>query len=81
MWSYCSVTQSPTKMRKAQAEVDSVLSNGAITVESLKKLEYVTCTIIFYSSRIDSFIFHLLRDRCMVLNNKDYCFIKNLSDY
>lgn len=41
--SYCAVMQSPTKMRKAQAEVDSVLSNEAITVESLKKLEYVTC--------------------------------------
>jgi len=36
-------------MRKAQAEVDSVLSNGAITVESLKKLEYVAYTIILNS--------------------------------
>jgi hypothetical protein len=34
-------------MRKAQAEVDSVLSNGAITVESLKKLEYVTMLPLF----------------------------------
>ena len=39
--------QSPTKMRKAQAEVDSVLSNGTITVESLKKLEYVTMLPLF----------------------------------
>jgi len=55
VWSYCDVMQSPTKMRKAQAEVDSVLSNGAITVESLKKLEYVTCTIILNSTSIDSY--------------------------
>ncbi|OEL27883.1 Cytochrome P450 97B2, chloroplastic [Dichanthelium oligosanthes] len=41
-WSVFLLAQSPSKMRKAQAEVDSVLSNGAITVESLKKLEYVT---------------------------------------
>lgn len=34
--------QNPAKMRKAQAEVDSVLSNGAMTVDQLKKLEYVT---------------------------------------
>ena len=55
VWSYCGVMQSSTKMRKAQAEVDSVLSNGAITVESLKKLEYVTCTIILNSTSIDSY--------------------------
>jgi hypothetical protein len=29
-------------MRKAQEEVDSVLSSGAITVENLKKMEYAT---------------------------------------
>ena len=47
IWLYCIVMQSPTKMRKAQAEVDSVLSNGTITVESLKKLEYVTMLPLF----------------------------------
>ena len=41
MWSYRTVMQNPTKMSKAQAEIDSVLSNGAITVECLKKMEYV----------------------------------------
>lgn len=56
-------------MRKAQAEVDSVLSNGPITAESLNKLEYVTCTIILNSISIDSFIFHSVRDKCMMLKN------------
>jgi len=45
-WSVFLLAQSPTKMRKAQAEVDSVLSNGAITVESLKKLEYIKLIIL-----------------------------------
>lgn len=38
--------QNPTKMRKAQAEIDSVLIDGAITAEKLKKLEYVTYATI-----------------------------------
>lgn len=45
-WSVFLLAQSPTRMRKAQAEVDSVLSNGAITVESLKKLEYIKLIIL-----------------------------------
>ncbi|RLN07599.1 cytochrome P450 97B2, chloroplastic [Panicum miliaceum] len=45
-WSVFLLAQSPTKMRKAHAEVDSVLSNGAITVESLKKLEYIKLIIL-----------------------------------
>jgi len=45
-WSVFLLAQSPTKMRKAQAEVDSVLSNGTITVESLKKLEYIKLIIL-----------------------------------
>lgn len=36
------MVQNPSKMRKAQAEVDSVLSNETINVDQLKKLEYVT---------------------------------------
>ncbi|KAF8691203.1 hypothetical protein HU200_040323 [Digitaria exilis] len=45
-WSVFLLAQSPTKMRKAQAEVDSVLSNGAITVDTLKKLEYIKLIIL-----------------------------------
>jgi hypothetical protein len=49
-------------MRKAQAEVDSVLSNGAITVESLKKLEYITSVIIISTSIYS--IYHFSMDKC-----------------
>ncbi|TVU32783.1 hypothetical protein EJB05_24539, partial [Eragrostis curvula] len=45
-WSIFLLAQNPTKMRKAQAEVDSVLSNKAITVEDLKKLEYIKSIIV-----------------------------------
>ncbi|KAL6888752.1 hypothetical protein ACP4OV_009778 [Aristida adscensionis] len=45
-WSVFLLAQNPTKMRKAQAEVDSVLSKGAITVESLKKMEYIKSIIL-----------------------------------
>ncbi|XP_062223957.1 cytochrome P450 97B2, chloroplastic-like [Phragmites australis] len=45
-WSIFLLAQNPTKMRKAQAEVDSVLSNGAITVERLKKMEYIKSIIV-----------------------------------
>lgn len=40
--SYSNMVQNPSKMRKAHAEVDSVLSNETINVDQLKKLEYVT---------------------------------------
>jgi hypothetical protein len=33
-------------MRKAQAEIDDVLDDGAITADKLKKLEYVTYVTI-----------------------------------
>ena len=33
--------QNPEKFRKAQAEIDIVLGEGAPTNESLKKLEFV----------------------------------------
>uniref|UniRef100_A0A0D9VCR7 Cytochrome P450 n=1 Tax=Leersia perrieri TaxID=77586 RepID=A0A0D9VCR7_9ORYZ len=45
-WSVFLLAQNPTKMRKAQAEVDSVLSNGTITVDQLKKLEYIRLIIV-----------------------------------
>jgi hypothetical protein len=34
-------------MRKAQAEIDDVLDDGAITADKLKKLEYVTYMLPF----------------------------------
>ncbi|XP_062218316.1 cytochrome P450 97B2, chloroplastic-like isoform X2 [Phragmites australis] len=45
-WSVFLLAQNPTKMSKAQAEIDSVLSNGAITVECLKKMEYIKSIIV-----------------------------------
>ncbi|GJM90329.1 hypothetical protein PR202_ga06596 [Eleusine coracana subsp. coracana] len=45
-WSIYLLAQNPTKMRKAQAEVDSILSSGAVTVESLKKMEYIKSIIV-----------------------------------
>ncbi|VAI56367.1 unnamed protein product [Triticum turgidum subsp. durum] len=43
---YFSTGQNPTKMRKAQAEIDSVLIDGVITAEKLKKLEYIRLIIV-----------------------------------
>nr|BAJ97821.1 predicted protein [Hordeum vulgare subsp. vulgare] len=45
-WSIFLLAQNPTKMRKAQAEIDSVLMDGAITAEKLKKLEYIRLIIV-----------------------------------
>lgn len=45
--------QNPAKIRKAQAEIDAVLGEGAPTYESMKKLEYV-------NSKKSSFIFLLV---------------------
>uniref|UniRef100_A0A0E0JW56 Cytochrome P450 n=1 Tax=Oryza punctata TaxID=4537 RepID=A0A0E0JW56_ORYPU len=45
-WSVFLLAQNPTKMRKAQAEVDSVLNNGTINVDQLKKLEYIRLIIV-----------------------------------
>uniref|UniRef100_N1QSK0 Cytochrome P450 97B2 n=1 Tax=Aegilops tauschii TaxID=37682 RepID=N1QSK0_AEGTA len=45
-WSIFLLAQNPTKMRKAQAEIDSVLIDGAITAEKLKKLEYIRLIIV-----------------------------------
>lgn len=33
--------QNPSKMKKAQAEIDAVLGKGKVTFDSLKNLEYV----------------------------------------
>ncbi|XP_037452152.1 cytochrome P450 97B2, chloroplastic-like [Triticum dicoccoides] len=45
-WSIFLLAQNPTKMRKAQAEIDSVLIDGVITAEKLKKLEYIRLIIV-----------------------------------
>ncbi|PNT65990.1 hypothetical protein BRADI_3g05400v3 [Brachypodium distachyon] len=45
-WSVFLLAQNPTKMRKAQAEIDSVLDNGPITSDKLKKLEYIRLIIV-----------------------------------
>ena len=37
--SWATIVQHPDKMKKAQAEIDAVVSQGAITLESLKKIE------------------------------------------
>lgn len=41
-------SQNPEKIRKAQAEIDAVLGQGAPTYESVKKLEYVCSKDIFF---------------------------------
>ncbi|KAK1615298.1 hypothetical protein QYE76_020815 [Lolium multiflorum] len=45
-WSIFLLAQNPTKMRKAQAEIDDVLDDGAITADKLKKLEYIRLIIV-----------------------------------
>lgn len=40
-WSIYLLAQHPSKMKKAQAEIDSVLGQGRVTFEAIKKLEYV----------------------------------------
>uniref|UniRef100_A0ACD5YQK8 Uncharacterized protein n=1 Tax=Avena sativa TaxID=4498 RepID=A0ACD5YQK8_AVESA len=45
-WSIFLLAQNPTKMRKAQAEIDAVLNDGAITADMLKKLEYIRLIIV-----------------------------------
>ncbi|RWR88522.1 Cytochrome P450 [Cinnamomum micranthum f. kanehirae] len=44
-WSVFLLAQNPSKMKKAQEEIDSVLGDGMITIECLKKLEYVRLII------------------------------------
>lgn len=46
-WAIFLLSQNPSKLKKAQEEVDSVLGRrGKITVDSLKKLEYIKLIII-----------------------------------
>uniref|UniRef100_A0A7C9CWR7 Unspecific monooxygenase n=1 Tax=Opuntia streptacantha TaxID=393608 RepID=A0A7C9CWR7_OPUST len=40
-WSIFLLAQNPTKMKKAQAEIDAVLGQGRITFDLIKKLEYI----------------------------------------
>lgn len=45
-WAVYLLAQSPAKIRKAQAEIDAVLGEGAPTYESLKKLEYIRLIVV-----------------------------------
>ncbi|XVE78483.1 hypothetical protein DITRI_Ditri13aG0149100 [Diplodiscus trichospermus] len=45
-WAVFLLAQNPTKIRKAQAEIDSVLGKGRPTFESIKKLEYIRLIVV-----------------------------------
>ncbi|WOG98357.1 hypothetical protein DCAR_0417698 [Daucus carota subsp. sativus] len=45
-WAVFLLAQHPAKMKKAQAEIDSVLSQEKITFESVKKLEYLRLIVV-----------------------------------
>ncbi|XP_078166714.1 cytochrome P450, family 97, subfamily B, polypeptide 3 [Carex rostrata] len=45
-WSIFLLAQNPSKMRKAQAEVDSVLGGKRFTMESIRELEYIRLIIV-----------------------------------
>lgn len=45
-WAVFLLAQNPSKMRKAQEEVDAVLGQERITLECLKKLEYIRLIIV-----------------------------------
>ncbi|KAK1404794.1 Cytochrome P450, chloroplastic [Heracleum sosnowskyi] len=45
-WAIFLLAQHPAKMKKAQAEIDSVLSQEEITFESVKKLEYLRLIVV-----------------------------------
>ncbi|WCJ28108.1 Cytochrome P450 97B2 chloroplastic [Euphorbia peplus] len=45
-WAVFFLAQSPSKMRKAQAEVDAVLAEGKPTFELVKKLEYIRLIVV-----------------------------------
>lgn len=45
-WSIFLLAQNPSKMRKAQAEVDSVLGEERLTLESIRKLEYIRLIVV-----------------------------------
>ncbi|XP_041008162.1 cytochrome P450 97B2, chloroplastic [Juglans microcarpa x Juglans regia] len=45
-WAVFLLAQNPSKMRKAQAEIDSVLGQGRPTFELIKKLEYIRLIVV-----------------------------------
>ncbi|KAK9678336.1 hypothetical protein RND81_11G204700 [Saponaria officinalis] len=45
-WAVFLLSQNPSKMKKAQDEIDAVLGNGRVTYDSLKKLEYVRLIVV-----------------------------------
>ncbi|OVA08198.1 Cytochrome P450 [Macleaya cordata] len=45
-WAIFLLAQNPEKMRKAQAEIDSVIGQGRTTFECLKKLEYIRLIVV-----------------------------------
>ncbi|KAK7307911.1 hypothetical protein VNO77_41385 [Canavalia gladiata] len=45
-WAIFLLAQNPSKMKKAQAEVDLVLGTGRPTFESLKKLQYIRLIVV-----------------------------------
>ncbi|KAL3502381.1 hypothetical protein ACH5RR_036830 [Cinchona calisaya] len=45
-WAVFLLAQHPSRMKKAQAEIDSVLGQGRITFESIKKLEYMRLIVV-----------------------------------
>ncbi|CAH2079087.1 unnamed protein product [Thlaspi arvense] len=45
-WAVYLLAQNPAKIRKAQAEIDAVLGEGAPTYESMKKLEYIRLIVV-----------------------------------
>lgn len=45
-WAVFLLAQNPSKMKKAQAEIDSVLGQGKPTYELLKKLEYIRLIVV-----------------------------------
>ncbi|CAL1352180.1 unnamed protein product [Linum trigynum] len=45
-WAVFLLAQNPTKMKKAQAELDAVLGQEKPTFESLKKLEYIRLIVV-----------------------------------
>ncbi|XP_021724634.1 cytochrome P450 97B2, chloroplastic-like isoform X2 [Chenopodium quinoa] len=45
-WSIFLLSQNPSKMKKAQAEIDAVLGKGRVTFDSLKKLVYIRLIVV-----------------------------------
>ncbi|OMO65896.1 Cytochrome P450 [Corchorus capsularis] len=45
-WAVFLLAQNPSKIRKAQAEIDSVLGQGRPTYDTIKKLEYIRLIVV-----------------------------------